>query len=185
MRAGPRLNLGIPCDRSGSPTDEPEGLAMPSLHVLKAPTRGRLSLSKARSTSSDATRLRDRHPDHLRSAASTPRSSASGPLLHRGQQKPQRHLRQQPGDFRTDPPCETTTASASSDFIAAYHDQQPLTSPTRSSDEPDGSSTVEATIMQPPSSCWKPSPQKLRVLLDISSTSADTRTGQAAAQDRR
>jgi serine phosphatase RsbU (regulator of sigma subunit) len=56
------------------------------------------------------------------------------------------------------------------DFIAAYHDQQPTTVVDEDFDEPEGTSTVEATLAQPAMQLLETQPaEKLRVLLEISS----------------
>src|ERR1700722_13751179 len=56
------------------------------------------------------------------------------------------------------------------DFIAAYHDQQPATMPDDDFDEPEGTSTVEASLLQPAVQLLETQPaEKLRVLLEISS----------------
>jgi sigma-B regulation protein RsbU (phosphoserine phosphatase) len=61
------------------------------------------------------------------------------------------------------------------DFIAAYHDQQPLTVADEDFDEPEGTSTVEATLMQPAIQLLETQPaEKLRVLLEISSNLGKT-----------
>jgi serine phosphatase RsbU (regulator of sigma subunit)/pSer/pThr/pTyr-binding forkhead associated (FHA) protein len=61
------------------------------------------------------------------------------------------------------------------DFIAAFHDQQPMTMPDDEFDEPEGTSTVEATLLQPAVQLLETQPaEKLRVLLEISSNLGKT-----------
>jgi serine phosphatase RsbU (regulator of sigma subunit) len=61
------------------------------------------------------------------------------------------------------------------DFIAAYHDQQPATVVDDDFDEPEGTSTVEATLSQPAMQLLQTQPaDKLRVLLEISSNLGKT-----------
>jgi phosphoserine phosphatase RsbU/P len=61
------------------------------------------------------------------------------------------------------------------DFIASYHDQQPTTMPDEDLDEPEGTSTVEATLSQPAAQLLETQPaEKLRVLLEISSNLGKT-----------
>jgi serine phosphatase RsbU (regulator of sigma subunit)/pSer/pThr/pTyr-binding forkhead associated (FHA) protein len=56
------------------------------------------------------------------------------------------------------------------DFIAAFHDQQPATISDEDFDEPESTSTVEATLAQPAMQLLETQPaEKLRVLLEISS----------------
>jgi serine phosphatase RsbU (regulator of sigma subunit)/pSer/pThr/pTyr-binding forkhead associated (FHA) protein len=61
------------------------------------------------------------------------------------------------------------------DFIAAYHDQQPLTMADEDLDDQESTSTVEATLMQPALQLLETQPaEKLRVLLEISSSLGKT-----------
>lgn len=61
------------------------------------------------------------------------------------------------------------------DFIAAFHDQQPMTMPDDDFDEQEGTSTVEATLLQPAVQLLETQPaEKLRVLLEISSNLGKT-----------
>ncbi len=61
------------------------------------------------------------------------------------------------------------------DFIAAYHEQQPMTVADDDFDEPESTSTVEATLAQPAIQLLETQPaEKLRVLLEISSNLGKT-----------